>query len=110
MVQISDMDDDVTLEVIRNLTPDTWKTLALVDKRYKSLFFGTIRRRVVSMRDRIIRVFGARNFGNLAPFDAFYINTTRNIYRRQIKERRKAWKILKSLDDPSDVVPRVLRN
>ncbi len=90
------MDDDVTLKVIRNLTPDAWKMLPLIDKRYKDLFFDSVRLRVVSMRNRVIRVFGTRNFGNLKPFDIFYINTTRNIYRRQMKEKHRAYKLLRS--------------
>jgi len=96
MVHISDMDDDVTLKVFKNLTPDTWKMLPLIDKRCKDLFFSSVRLRVVSMKNRVNRVFGPRNFGNLAPFDIFYINTTRNVYRRRMKERYRAIKLLKS--------------
>ena len=96
MVHISDINDDVTLKVYRNLSPDVWEMLPLINKRSKDLFFNSIRLRVVSMKNRVIRVFGPRKFGDLAPFDIFYINTTRNIYRRQMKERYRALNLLKS--------------
>ena len=90
------MDDDVTLKVFKNLSPDMWKMLPLIDKRSKDLFFSSVRLRVISMKNRVIRVFGPRRFGDLAPFDIFYINTTRNVYRRQMKQRRRVLDLLKS--------------
>ena len=96
MVEISEMDDDVTLNVLKNLTPDSWKTLPLINKRFKDLFFDSVRRRVLSMKRRIIRVFGMHRFGDLSRFNIFYINTTRNSYRRHLKERYRAIKLIKS--------------